>query len=64
MWEPQPLATLTASVACTGITLPFFLYIHNEHNKDTKQIHSIAQQQCHKTQFEQIHKDKSEDKET
>jgi hypothetical protein len=24
MWEPQPLATLRASTACTGITLPFF----------------------------------------
>jgi hypothetical protein len=22
MWEPQPLATLRASAACTGITLP------------------------------------------
>jgi hypothetical protein len=22
MWEPQPLATLRASTACTGITLP------------------------------------------
>jgi hypothetical protein len=25
MWEPQPLATLRASTACTGITLPFTL---------------------------------------
>jgi hypothetical protein len=25
MWEPQPLATLRASTACTGITLPFYL---------------------------------------
>jgi hypothetical protein len=23
MWEPQPLATLRASTACTGITLPY-----------------------------------------
>jgi hypothetical protein len=23
MWEPQPPATLRASTACTGITLPF-----------------------------------------
>jgi hypothetical protein len=22
MWEPQPLATLRASTACTGLTLP------------------------------------------
>jgi hypothetical protein len=25
MWEPQPLATLRASTACTGKTLPYFL---------------------------------------
>jgi hypothetical protein len=25
MWEPQPPATLRASTACTGITLPFTL---------------------------------------
>jgi hypothetical protein len=25
MWEPQPLATLRASVAFVGITLPFYL---------------------------------------
>jgi hypothetical protein len=24
MWEPQPLATLRASTACTEITLPYF----------------------------------------
>jgi hypothetical protein len=24
MWEPQPLATLRASMACTGIILPIF----------------------------------------
>jgi hypothetical protein len=23
MWEPQPLATVRASKACTGITLPY-----------------------------------------
>jgi hypothetical protein len=23
MWEPQPLATLKASTACAGITLPY-----------------------------------------
>jgi hypothetical protein len=23
MWEPQPLATLRASTACMGITLPY-----------------------------------------
>jgi hypothetical protein len=23
MWEPQPLATIRASTACTGIALPF-----------------------------------------
>jgi hypothetical protein len=26
MWEPQPLATLRASTACTGITLPYLTY--------------------------------------
>jgi hypothetical protein len=25
MWEPQPLATLRASTACRGITLPFHI---------------------------------------
>jgi hypothetical protein len=32
MWQPQPLATLRASTACTGITLPFqyvFILRHN-----------------------------------
>jgi hypothetical protein len=27
MWEPQPLATLRASTACTGITLPLHICI-------------------------------------
>jgi hypothetical protein len=27
MWEPQPLATLRDSTACTGITLPTYLFI-------------------------------------
>jgi hypothetical protein len=26
MWEPQPLAILRTSTACTGKTLPFYLY--------------------------------------
>jgi hypothetical protein len=29
MWEPQPLATLRASMACTGITLLFTPQIPN-----------------------------------
>jgi hypothetical protein len=28
MWEPQPPATLRASTACTGITLPFTFYLY------------------------------------
>jgi hypothetical protein len=37
MWKPQPLATLRASTACTGITLPFtvlivaYEYVVNKH---------------------------------
>jgi hypothetical protein len=27
IWEPQPLATLRSSTACTGITLPFFFLL-------------------------------------
>jgi hypothetical protein len=27
-WEPQPLATLRASTACTGKTLPLLKYIY------------------------------------
>jgi hypothetical protein len=33
MWEPQPLAALRASMACTGITLPFTLYDDKHFNK-------------------------------
>jgi hypothetical protein len=28
MWEPQPPATLKASKACTGITLPYLYWEH------------------------------------
>jgi hypothetical protein len=31
MWEPQTLATLRASTASTGITLPFTLFIYHEY---------------------------------
>jgi hypothetical protein len=27
MWEPQPLANLKTSTACTGITLPYLTYL-------------------------------------
>jgi hypothetical protein len=27
MWEPQPLATLRDSMACTGITLPLLVEV-------------------------------------
>jgi hypothetical protein len=43
MWEPQPPATLRASTACTGITLPFTVkqrYITNE--KDIPVLISIC----------------------
>jgi hypothetical protein len=30
MWEPQPPTTLRASTACTGIALPFYLYLRRE----------------------------------
>jgi hypothetical protein len=29
MWESQPLATLRASTACTGITLPLPIFFYN-----------------------------------
>jgi hypothetical protein len=29
MWEPQPLAILRASTACTGIALPLPNYVHS-----------------------------------
>jgi hypothetical protein len=29
MWEPQLLATVRVSTACTGTTLPFLLIIQN-----------------------------------
>jgi hypothetical protein len=36
MWEPQSPATLRASTACTGITLPFFTYCKIEkHSKQS-----------------------------
>jgi hypothetical protein len=44
MWEPQPLATLRASTACTGITLPIFamlpfdLYDSNNNNHRSRRF--------------------------
>jgi hypothetical protein len=32
MWNPQPLATLRESTACTGLTLPYILYVTLEIN--------------------------------
>jgi hypothetical protein len=29
MWEPQPLATLRAPTACTGITLPIYVHVQS-----------------------------------
>jgi hypothetical protein len=36
LWEPQPLTTLRASMACTRITLPYLYYIYI---KSTMQIY-------------------------
>jgi hypothetical protein len=39
MWEPQPLATLRASTACTGKTLPYFtLPAEDTHGVDQVQM--------------------------
>jgi hypothetical protein len=40
MWEPQPLATLRASTACTGITLPlpYLTYKNININRGSKRI--------------------------
>jgi hypothetical protein len=35
MWEPEPLATLRASTACTEIIL-LFLLVFNEHMEEWK----------------------------
>jgi hypothetical protein len=50
MWEPQPLATLRASTASTGITLPYFTGNRNQSvnniysQNDMKHINTLCGQ--------------------
>jgi hypothetical protein len=39
MWVPQPLATLTVSTVCTGITLPLFYMDSNSPLQDAWSLH-------------------------
>jgi hypothetical protein len=38
MWEAQPLETLRASTACTGITLPYLLFGYMEFNEEIMEV--------------------------
>jgi hypothetical protein len=47
MWEPQPLATLRASTACTGIALPYLNVqirtIRDSHRGGYEELFSVIQ---------------------